>query len=166
MDQTINDVAAEVNQALKEGRVFLTSHDEKTNAMIIGWGGILNFWTKPVFLAPVRLSRYTHDPIQKTGYFTISIPRKGELKNAVAFCGSRSGRDHDKLAACRLTAVPGKAVPVPVIGECALHFECRVLLAQDMDLAGFDADAGRRYYADGDIHTMFFGEILACYTTD
>ena len=27
--------------------------------MIIGWGGITFFWGKPIFIVPVRQSRYT-----------------------------------------------------------------------------------------------------------
>ena len=166
MNQEIHEAAAIVNQALSEGRVFLNSRDAKDNTMIIGWGGVLQFWGKSVFLAPVRLSRYTHDPIAKTGYFTVSVPAKGALKKAAAFCGARSGRDYDKFAECGLTAVAGKTVPVPVIGECTLHIECRVLQSQELDLERLDeADRGK-WYGDGDTHTLFIGEILACYTTD
>jgi flavin reductase (DIM6/NTAB) family NADH-FMN oxidoreductase RutF len=166
MDQRFHEIAAEVNLALREGRVFLNSRDTKDNTMIIGWGGILEFWGKTVFLAPVRHSRYSHDPIAKTGYFTVSIPKSGQLKKAAAFCGSRSGADYDKFAVCGLTAVAGRAVPVPVIGECSLHIECRVLQSQDLDLNRLnEADRGK-WYGDGDTHTLFIGEILACYTSE
>jgi flavin reductase (DIM6/NTAB) family NADH-FMN oxidoreductase RutF len=166
MKQEIYEAAAIVNKALKQGRVFLNSRDEKDNTMIIGWGGILNFWTKPVFLAPVRLSRYTHDPIAKTGYFTVSVPKEGELSKAAAFCGARSGRDHDKFKECGLTAVAGRSVPVSVIGECSLHIECRVLQSQELDLGKLNEEDRSRFYADGDTHMLFMGEILACYTTE
>lgn len=166
MNVPIHEAAATVNQALTQGRVFLNSRDTKDNTMIIGWGGILNFWTKPVFLAPVRLSRYTHDPIAKTGYFTVSVPREGELSKAAAFCGARSGRDHDKFKECGLTAVAGRSVPVPIIGECSLHIECRVLQSQELDLSRLDEADRNRFYGDGDTHTFFMGEILECYTTE
>ena len=165
MKQEIHEAAAIVNTAMKQGRVFLNSRDEKDNTMIIGWGGVLQFWSKPVFLAPVRLSRYTHGPIAKTGYFTVSVPKEGELSGAAAFCGARSGRDFDKFKECNLTAVAGRSVPVPVIGECGLHIECRVLQRQELDLDQLDEDNRSRYYADGDTHTLFMGEILECYTT-
>lgn len=166
MDRKIGDVISSVNQALTQGRVFLISREEKDNAMIIGWGGILHIWGKSVFLAPVRLSRYTHGPIANTGYFTVSIPREGELKDAIAHCGTVSGRKSDKFAECGLTAVPGKSVPVPVIGECPLHIECRVLSAQDLDLECLDHAECAQWYGADNTHTLFFGEILACYTTD
>lgn len=165
MNQQIHEVAAIVNKAMKEGRVFLNSREAKNNTMIIGWGGILQFWSRPVFLAPVRLSRYTHGPIAKTGYFTVSIPKEGELSKAAAFCGARSGRDFDKFAECGLTAVAGRSVPVPVIGECALHIECRVLQRQELDLERLDEADRSKWYGDGDTHTFFMGEIVECYTT-
>lgn len=165
MNVQIHEAAGTVSKALAEGRVFLNSRDVKDNTMTIGWGGVLQFWGRSVFLAPVRLSRYTHDPIANTGYFTVSIPGEGELKKAAAFCGARSGRDHDKFKECGLTAIEGRSVPVPVIGECTLHIECRVLQSQELDLGRLDGHDRVKWYRDGDTHTLYIGEILACYTT-
>ena len=54
----------------------------------------------------------------------------------------------------------------PIIGECGLHFECRTLLRQDMTPDRMDPSLAKGVYGAGDFHTMFFGEILRCYTTD
>ena len=121
-DQYMKDV----NHSLTHGGIFLTTKGEKANSMVIGWGGIVYFWNAPVFLAPVRASRYTHPVLDSTGFFTVSIPLGRDLRKEIAFCGSKSGRDYDKLKECGLTPVPGKTVPVPIIGECGLHYECKV----------------------------------------
>ena len=154
----------EVTHYLTHGGIFLTTKEEKNNSMIIGWGGITYFWNKPIFLVPVRASRYTYPVLDSTGYFTVSIPLGRDLKKAIAFCGSKSGRDYDKLKECALIPVPGKTVPVPVIGECSLHYECRVVYKQAMDPEFLEKEINEKCYPD--YHTMFYGEILACYTTD
>ena len=154
----------EVTHYLTHGGIFLTTKGEKNNSMIIGWGGITYFWNKPIFLVPVRASRYTYPVLNSTGFFTVSIPLERELKKAIAFCGSKSGRDFDKLKECGLTPVPGKTVPVPVIGECSLHHECRVVYKQAMDRAFLDKEIDEKCYPD--YHTMFYGEILASYVTE
>lgn len=155
----------EVTHQLSHGGVFLTSCKEKNNTMIMGWGGITFYWRRPIFIAPVRTSRYTWHAINETGVFTVSVPLRDELKQAIAFCGSKSGRDFDKFKECNLTALPGRFVRAPVIGECSLHYECKVLFKQTMEPSLLSNDIKDRHYQDLDFHTMFYGEIVACYTT-
>lgn len=66
-------------------------------------------------------------------HFTVSVPRPGELSEALDFCGSRSGREYDKFAECGITPQPGRQTAVPVIGECGLHYECEIIYHQHMD---------------------------------
>lgn len=161
----VNTTLDLVNQYLKKGQVFLTTKNEKNNTMIIGWGGINNFWSKPIFIVPVRQSRYSHSQLQKTKEFTVSIPVDVDLSEAVKFCGSKSGNDYDKFLKCNLTPVSAQEVKTPVIGECTLHFECRVVYEQNMDLSALNTDLTDRWYGDGNYHTLFYGEIVACYST-
>ncbi len=164
-DLNVDTMLNTIQEALKGGSVFLTSKDKKPNTMVIAWGGTTSFWGKTVFIAPVRKSRYSHDPIDKTGEFTVSIPLDDDLKQALGFCGTKSGRDYDKFSECHLTPAKAQRVSVPIIEECSLHLECRVLFKQEMDLCFADAGLREKWYADGDAHTLFFGEVLACYQT-
>ena len=154
----------EVLERLTKGGIFLTSGKEKPNSMTIGWGSIGCYWGKPIFIVPVRKSRYTHGLIEECSEFTVSVPLEG-MKEALAFCGTKSGRDVDKFKALNLTPVPGQTVQVPIIGECDLHFECRVVYKQDMDGSLLIPESQQRWYGDHDYHTMYYGEILACYRT-
>lgn len=156
----------EVTHHLTSGGIFLTTKAEKVNSMIIGWGGLTYYWNKPIFLVPVRTSRYTHQALDSTGYFTVSIPMGRDLKKAISFCGTKSGRDYDKLKECGLTAISGQSVPVPIIGECNLHYECQVVYKQTMDPRHLSSKINEKSYVDSDYHTMFYGEIVTCYTTD
>jgi len=154
------------NEQLAGSGVFLTVDGETPNTMTIGWASIGYMWRRPVFTVLVRPQRHTFEMIKKAGEFTVSVPTKNPLKKELAFAGTQSGRDVNKFEGHGLTAVPAQAVKAPIVGECGLHFECRKLLTQDMTPDRMDAELVNGIYAPKDFHTMFFGEIIRCYTTD
>ena len=155
----------ETNYFLTNGGVFLTTQDDgKRNTMVIGWGGINFFWGMPIFLVPVRKSRYTYHLLENSGFFTVSISMERDLKKALVICGTKSGKEIDKFNVCGLTALEGRSVPVPVIGECNLHYECKVVYSQEMDPEGLCPDINDKFYPN--YHTMFYGQILESYITE
>ena len=142
--------------------LFVTAGKEQPNTMTIGWGSIGTVWQKPCFMVMVRQSRYTHELIEKSTEFTVSIP-VNEMKKALGICGTKSGRDMDKISAAELTLLPGKAVSVPVIKGCGLHFECKIVYKQTMEPNLLDETNNKSWYANGDYHTLYYGEIVAAY---
>jgi len=154
-----------VYQRLAKGGVFLTvKNGADVNTMTIGWGGITIFWGKPVFIVPVRESRYTFNIINSAKEFTVSVPVNVNLAKELAYCGTRSGRDGNKFTATGLTLTPGHIIDTPVITQCELHFECKIVYHQTMDPEYLDSQIKDRFYPD--YHTMYYGEIVACYRTD
>ena len=98
---------------------------EKPNIITIGWTGILCS-DPPKTYVSVRPERYSHSLIKETGKFVINLTTE-ELIKATDFCGVRSGRDNDKFALCKLTAVPAHELSdTPVIAECPISLECKV----------------------------------------
>ncbi len=164
-DIPYTEAMAIATERLTRGGAFLTVGGQTPNTMTIGWGSIGFFWNRPVFLAVVRPSRHTYDLLTQSGTFTVSVPTKNALKAELAFAGTASGRDVDKFSGHGLTAAPARMVDAPIVAECGLHFECRVRLAQDMTPERMDPDVIKTAYPRGDLHTMYFGEILACYET-
>jgi flavin reductase (DIM6/NTAB) family NADH-FMN oxidoreductase RutF len=157
----------ETLQGLAHPGLLLVSRDtrRRPNAMTIGWGAIGIFWGEPIFIVSVRESRYTYQCLQKTGDFTLNLlPRK--LADLAAFCGTVSGRDHDKLAEARLTAAPSLKVRSPIIEECLLHYECRIVHANDLAPKAMPTELVRSCYPRGDYHRFFFGEIVAVRAED
>lgn len=155
---------AEFNRHMHSPGVFLTSAaGGRADTMTIGWGSAGFFWVRPVLTVVVRYSRYTRELIEQSGFFTVSIPKDGELLKELSVCGVKSGRDIDKFAACGLTPKPGRSVPVPVIGEARMHIECRVVYKTDMGKLNFDAEADSRFYSDHNYHTLYFGEVVDFY---
>ncbi len=156
------DYLPEFMGAMTDPGLLVVSLDGRgrPNPMTVGWGAIGVFWSKPVFIAPIRKSRYTHGCIKRTGDFTVNVlPRK--LADAAMFCGTVSGRDHDKFAEANLNAAPSLKVKSPVIEECVLHYECRVVHTNAVAPKALIADIADAHYRDRDYHTYFFGEIVA-----
>ncbi|MGI6238119.1 MAG: flavin reductase family protein [Christensenellales bacterium] len=165
-DINFNDALSTVYDHLKNGGVFLTVAGEPANTMTIAWATMGYCWNKPVFVALVRPQRHTYPLLMKSGAFTISVPTRNPLKKELAFAGSKSGRDLNKFDGHGLTAAPAQEVGAPIIAECGLHLECRVLLKQDMTADQMSPSIIDMTYRAGDFHTMFYGEIVRAYTTD
>jgi len=133
----------------------------RANPMTIGWGLIGVVWGRPIFQVLVRPSRHTHGLIEKAGAFTVSVPLPS-ADRALTLCGTKSGRELDKLAELGIGVVPGKTVPVPTLDIPGAHYACRVVAKTDLVPGGLvSAELRDRYYPQGDLHTLYFGEILA-----
>ena len=162
-----NDILGILNEKLANGGVFFNVNGENgPNTMTIGWAYMGTSWRKNIFIAMIRPQRYSFELIEKTGEFTVSVPTKNALKKELAFAGTKSGRNFNKFEGHGLTAVPAQEIETSIVGECGLHFECRTMLTQDMTPDRMAEELVNGTYAPGDFHTMFFGEILRCYTTD
>ena len=138
----------------------------KVNPMTIGWGQVGIVWGLPVFTVYVRKSRYTYECLQAAESFTVSVPRLGELADELTLCGTKSGRDLDKVQACDFNAISGQAVDTPIIGQCGLHYECSVLARCQLEEPDIASDSVRRFYKTPDHHQIILGEILTAYVTE
>lgn len=124
---------------------------EHPNVLTIAWTGIVNTMP-PITYISVRPERYSYDLIKNSGEFVINLPTE-ELVPAIDFCGVKSGRDLDKIAACGLHTEPGETVQAPLILESPVHLECKVrqvlpLGSHDMFLADITAVRVDEDYVD------------------
>lgn len=157
----------ETIQRMREDGLLLVSSDAqgKPNVMTIGWGTIGSIWGRPVFLVLVRPSRYSYSRLEQNPDFTINVPPR-ELAAAAAHCGKVSGRDHDKFQEMGLTTVAGRQVRSPIIAECVVHYECRIVHRNDLAPATLPQAILDEYYPRDDYHRVYFGEIVACYADE
>jgi flavin reductase (DIM6/NTAB) family NADH-FMN oxidoreductase RutF len=118
---TWSDNVDHLKRALAGEGVFLVVLDKngRANSMTIGWGEVGIIWSRPVFTVLVRRSRYTYDCLLSADSFTVNVPSTGQLEEELLFCGTKSGRDLDKAAACGLTLIAAREVSSPIIEECA-----------------------------------------------
>ena len=131
------------------------------NPMTIGWGQFGVLWSKPTFTVYVRQSRHTHTLLEHADTFTVSVPKAGDMKAELAFCGTKSGRDVNKIDALNASLFPARFGGQDGFAGCRYHIECRIVYRIDLDEQLLSDTALRdRYYAEGDTHTMYVGVIL------
>jgi flavin reductase (DIM6/NTAB) family NADH-FMN oxidoreductase RutF len=163
LDISYDKMLSEALAQLPKGAFLTVKGKDEINTMTIGWGTIGVIWGKPIFTVGVRPSRYTFDLIEHSKDFTVSIPINQDLKKQLGFCGSKSKRDVDKFKECNLTVVEGKNVNSPIIGECKLHYECKIVGKQELLPEQVISTIKDSYYSNDDYHTMYYGEIVSCY---
>lgn len=156
-----------LDQAMKnlhtKGAFLTTKNGDAVNTMTISWGSIGYMWGRPVFMTMVRHSRHTYDILSGSDEFTISIPKDDSFKKALGICGSKSGRDMDKIKECNLSLKDAKSVSVPVISGGGYTYECRVVSSVPVGEEFLPDEVKEKWYADKNFHTFFYGEILECY---
>ncbi len=147
---------------------LLTSGDfEKGhyNTMTVAWGYFGVMWSKPMAVVVVRPTRYTFEFMEKYDTFTLTAFRK-KFKKDLNLLGTKSGRDGDKIAETRLTAVPSKIVATPAFEEAELIIECKKVYWDDFKPENFLDPAIHEKYPLKDYHRMYFGEIVTISGTD
>jgi flavin reductase (DIM6/NTAB) family NADH-FMN oxidoreductase RutF len=162
------DYAGAICKAMGKGILLTTKCDGKVNTMTIGWGMLGIEWGKPIFLALVRESRHTMQMLNGNGEFTVNIP-VGEIdKKILGFCGSKSGRDLDKIQAMNLTLEEPDKISVPGIRQLPLTLECKVLYRQAQNNGILSKEILDRYYPGEvqDHHTAFYAEIVSAYVIE
>lgn len=160
-----NEFNKEMLEQLRKGIFMTTKKGDKVNTMTIGWGGINVIWYKYVFIAYVRYSRDTYEMLENNDEFTISVPLTKDLKQELAYCGTKSGRDTNKIKDCNLSVVPGRTTNTPVIGDCDLHYECKVIYRQAMEPSQITQAVKDKYYTTHNYHVVYYGEIVDSYQT-
>lgn len=173
MKEAINwkDYAPQILEALGQGGTLLTTQvGDKVNTMTIGWGTLGIDWRKPVFQAYVRESRHTKGMLDEAKVFTVNVPleKSVEVRKILAFCGSKSGRDLDKVKELGLTLEPGETVAAPAIKELPLTLECKVIYQVRQEASQIPQKVMDTYYPNNkenplDLHTVYYGEITAAY---
>ena len=170
MKQPINlwDYAGQILEQTGKGILLTTKANGQVNTMTIGWGTLGIEWGKPIYTVFVRQSRHTKALLDKNGEFTVNIPVDAIDNNILSVCGTKSGRDMDKIAQLGLTLEDPETVSVPGIKELPLTLECKVIYKQDQVLDAIEDSCRSRYYAPGtanedDYHTAYYGLVTAAY---
>ena len=124
----------------------------RCNTMTASWGGLGVLWSRPVATCYIRPQRYTKEFLDREEYFTLSFFGE-EYRKVLSFCGSKSGRDVDKVKECGLTVKTAEC-GAPFFEEASLVLVCRKRFVQPMDPANIPADVLESQYAAQDYHTI------------
>jgi flavin reductase (DIM6/NTAB) family NADH-FMN oxidoreductase RutF len=158
-------VAEDSINKIKEGAFLTVKSGDALNTMTIGWATFGVVWSKPIIMVAVRSTRHTFGIIEAAKDFTVTIPA-GDMHKETGYCGSKSGRDVDKFKMCNLETSTSCQVASPIIKARGRHYECKIIYKSAMDPVKLDKRYDLSLYPKKDYHTLYFGEILACYETD
>ena len=155
--KNIREVKDNLVKMIADDWALVSAEDDKDwNTMTISWGGVGELWGKDVVFAFIRPQRYTKEFMDKSDYFTVSFFDE-QYKDALKICGTKSGRDCDKISLAGLSAqFDGEAV---YPAEAKLVIKCRKIAVQKLDNSGFLDDSIESNYKAGDYHFVYIGEI-------
>ena len=139
--------------------ITAANSEGKVNTMTASWGCAGILWNKPVAICFIRPQRYTYAFTEEADTLTLSFFPKDTYRDALRFCGTKSGRDVDKFAATGLT-VEKTAEGTPYVGEANLVLVCRKLYADDLKEGCFIDPDMLKHYAAKDYHRFYICEII------
>lgn len=121
--------------------------DGKANFLAIAWCGIVA--AKPPMISICSSKRhFSNVGIRENGTFSVNIP-SAKMVEAVDYCGIVSGKKDDKSSL--FESFYGELATAPMIKECPINLECRVVRVID------DLDPSEE---------IFIGEIVQTYATE
>lgn len=143
----------------KDWMLITGGTSEGFNTMTASWGGMGVLWDKKVCFSVVRPTRYTYQFLEKHDTYTLSF-FSNKFRKALTICGTKSGRDTDKVRESGLTPVfESDAV---FFREARLVFECRKVYFQDIIPGNLLDPRIEKFYPEKDYHRMYVGEIARC----
>lgn len=107
--------------------LVVTGDMENANIVTIAWISILSS-SPPTLGISVGTKGYSGELIKKNKNFTINIATE-EIMIEADFCGITSGRDTNKFEKTGLTKIPSSIIDSPIIKECPLNLECKLIEA-------------------------------------
>lgn len=143
--------------------MLITAGDHVShNAMTASWGGVGYMWNRPVAVAVIRPQRHTFSLTEREGRMTLSFLGE-EYREALNYCGTRSGRDEDKISNAGLS-VAFTDDDQPAIAQANLVLECKTLYADMLKPESFlDESITERWYPEKDFHKAYVMEITHAY---
>ncbi len=112
---------------LEAGPIVLvtTAQHGRANVMTMGFHMMVQH-DPPLIGAVIGPWDHSYTALRATKECVIAIPTV-DLAEKVVDVGNCSGRDIDKLASFKLTAVPSREVAAPRVAECLANIECRLV---------------------------------------
>lgn len=160
-----DELTADLFSKIKNQWMLISAGKENNfNTMTANWGNFGVLWFKNVATIYIRHSRYTLEFTENNDCYTLTFLKDGN-QEALNICGSKSGREIDKMHDIGLTPVflDGE----PTFEEAEFVVICKKLYSDNIKKENFMYDDDiERCYGDNDYHTMYVGEILKVYKND
>jgi len=144
----------------KDWMLIFAGTQEAHNMMTASWGAWGVLWHRPVCFCFVRPNRHTYGFMEQNSFYTLNFFTE-KYRKVLDFCGSRSGRDADKVEATGLTVRSDKSGAV-YFAQARLVIVCKKIYAQRVDPRCFLDPSIEDNYPKKDYHQMYVGEVVRC----
>lgn len=116
-----------VNALVVKPNVVVTVRDKagNDNALVVAYAGNCSY-DPPMIMVGIVPSRHSYHMIKENGSFVVHLLDKSQTK-LYECCGSKSGRDSDKLKDYEISIEDGVKVNAGVITDCPVAIECTVV---------------------------------------
>lgn len=166
----VKELNLEPTRTIAREWMLLTAGDcvSGYNTMTCSWGHIGAIWgtggAMPTAICYVRPQRYTKEFMDREELYTLCFFPEG-YKNKLAYLGSHSGKDGDKIAEAGLTPVFGSGFTY--FSEASLVLVCRKVYQAPLKEEYFvDKSIVDMHYPEKDFHDMYIGEIVKVFTAE
>lgn len=126
------------------------------NTMTVSWGGVGILWGKQVAFIFVRPQRYTFSFTEEECKMSLSFFNE-DKKDILTFCGTKSGRDIDKITECGLKYTLENGYPV--FEEAIYTLKLSKIYSDTIKKDCFIDTDSLKWYKSNDFHTMYICEI-------
>lgn len=145
------------NQIGKGALLSVVRADGAVNTMTVSWGQSGVLWNRDICTVYVRPQRYTYGFCEEAEIFTLSF-LSDEKRDALSFCGTKSGRDVDKFKECGLKyEIKNGAC---VLSDAKVTLVLKKLYAQNMECDCFLEKSPLSNYKSDDFHRIYTCEII------
>ncbi len=153
---TADSIGANAIKMIRDEWMLISVGDkEQHNMMTASWGFIGEMWGKDCAIAAIRPTRHTYSIIENRDTFALCF--MGENREVHRICGSKSGRDIDKIAATGLTPIYENGTMY--FKEARLVIICKKLYTTELTQEQFKNPADCEKWYNNDFHKLYFGEI-------
>lgn len=129
----------------------------KVNTMTASWGCFGVLWNKPVAVCFIRPQRYTLGFVEQASKMTFTVLKDG-YRDALRICGTKSGRDCDKITEAGLHVKIENGLAF--FDEARLTVIGRKMYVGKIEKDGFCDELIRsKNYPSEDYHKVFICEI-------
>ena len=127
--------------------VTCVGKEGKPNIISVGY---ITFacYDPPIIGVGVGTTRYSNKLLRETNEFVVNLPKSGQ-ELIMDYCGFVSGYNVDKFKQSGLTPSKGTAVSAPLIKECPINYECKVMKVIPLGT-----------------HDFFLGEVVATHVEE
>jgi len=125
----------------------------RVNMMTASWGGMGVMWGKPAAFVFIRPQRFTKGLVDAADGFSCTFYGE-EYRPQLTLCGTKSGRDIDKIEACGFEVAEEEGIPYFTQAKTVLL--CEKLYRQPLDPACFIAqELKTTHYPGKDYHDFY-----------